>query len=190
LRPSYETTFDRVPLGYTVEEIEKRGHRKKAFNAVEAETVRLIFKFCLEGDERSGPLGIKEMVKTLNARGVRTAWRAFWGRTSAQDPDQPDLFYIGEWRFNRRHAKAGREKPATEVIGVGVPPIIERQTFDKVQRTLKARHPHSTPPGVTTGRAADRARSLCQLRQRCARGQWGSQVGASVNRPPSAKPMP
>jgi len=32
-------TFDRVPLGYAVEEIEKRGHRKKAFDVVEAGTV-------------------------------------------------------------------------------------------------------------------------------------------------------
>jgi site-specific DNA recombinase len=59
--------------------------------------------------------------------------------------------YVGEWRFNRRHAKTGREKPATEVIAVEVPPIIERQAFDEVRRTLKARNPRSTPPRVTTG---------------------------------------
>ena len=123
---------------------------KKAFDAVEAETVRLIFKFCLEGDERSGPLGIKEVVKTLNARGVRTRLGARFG-VGPVHKILTNPIYIGEWRFNRRHAKTGREKPATEVIAVGVPPIIERQTFDKVQRTLKARHPHSTPPGVTTG---------------------------------------
>jgi site-specific DNA recombinase len=59
--------------------------------------------------------------------------------------------YVGEWRFNRRQAKTGREKPAIEVIAVGVPPIIERQTFNEVQRTLKARNPRTTPPRVTTG---------------------------------------
>ena len=59
--------------------------------------------------------------------------------------------YVGEWRFNRREAKTGREKSATEVIAVEVPPIIERRAFDEVQRALVARNPRTTPPRVTTG---------------------------------------
>jgi site-specific DNA recombinase len=64
----------RVPLGYTVEDVETRGHRTKKrliIDPVEAETVRLIFKLYLEGDGTSGPLGVKEVVKTLNGRGIR-----------------------------------------------------------------------------------------------------------------------
>lgn len=56
----------RVPLGYAVEDVEKRGHRTKKLlvvDPVEAETVRLIFKLYLEGDGGRGSLGIKEVAK-------------------------------------------------------------------------------------------------------------------------------
>ena len=143
----------RVPLGYAVEDIEKRGHRTKkrlAIDPVEAETVRLIFKLYLEGDGTSGPLGVKEVAKALNARGIRTRLGARFG-VGPVHVILTNPLYVGEWRFNRRHAKTGREKPATEVIAVEVPPIIERQAFDEVRRSLKARNPRSMPPRVTTG---------------------------------------
>ncbi len=143
----------RVPLGYTVEDIEKRGHRTKkrlAIDPVEAETVRLIFQLYLEGDAASGPLGVKEVAKALNARGIRTRLGARFG-VGPVHVILTNPLYVGEWRFNRRHAKTGREKPITEVIAVEVPPIIERETFDKVRRSLKARNPRSMPPRFTTG---------------------------------------
>jgi site-specific DNA recombinase len=143
----------RVPLGYTVEDIEKRGHRTKkrlAIDPVEAETVRPIFQLYLEGDAASGPLGVKEVAKALNARGIRTRLGARFG-VGPVHVILTNPLYVGEWRFNRRHAKTGREKPTTEVIAVGVPPIIERKTFDKVRRSLKERNPRSMPPRVTTG---------------------------------------
>jgi site-specific DNA recombinase len=143
----------RVPLGYTVEDIEKRGHRTKkrlAIDPVEAETVRLVFKLYLEGEEASGPLGVKEVAKALNARGIRTRLGARFG-VGPVHVILTNPLYVGEWRFNRRHAKTGREKPITEVIAVEVPPIIERETFDAVRRSLKARNPRSMPPRITTG---------------------------------------
>jgi hypothetical protein len=95
-------------------------------------------------------LGIKEVVKTLNARGIRTRLGARFGLGPVHKI-LTNPIYIGEWRFNRRHAKTGREKPTTEVIAVDVPPIIEHQAFDEVRRALKARNPRTTPPRVTTG---------------------------------------
>jgi site-specific DNA recombinase len=143
----------RVPLGYAVEDVEQRGHRMKkrlAIDPVEAETVRLIFRLYLEGDGASGPLGVKEVAKALNARGIRTRLGARFG-VGPVHVILTNPLYVGEWRFNRRHAKTGREKPITEVITVEVPPIIERETFDEVRRSLKARNPRSMPPRVTTG---------------------------------------
>ncbi len=143
----------RVPLGYAVEDVEKRGHRTKkrlVVDPVEAETVRLIFKLYLEGDEGRGSLGIQEIAKTLNARGVRTRLGARFG-VGPVHKILTNPIYIGEWRFNRRHAKTGREKPVTEIIAVEVAPIIERGAFEEVQRTLVARNPRTTPPRVTTG---------------------------------------
>ena len=104
----------------------------------------------LEGDGTSGPLGVKEVAKTLNAREIRTRLGARFG-VGPVHKILTNPIYVGEWRFNRRHAKTGWEKPATEVISVEVPPIIDRQTFDEARRTLKARNPRSTPPRVTTG---------------------------------------
>ena len=143
----------RVPLGYAVEDVEKRGHRTKkrlVVDPVEAETVRLIFKLYLEGDGGRGSLGIKEIAKALNARGVRTRLAARFG-VGPVHKILTNPIYIGEWRFNRRDAKTGREKPVTEIIAVEVAPIIERRAFDEVQRTLVGRNPRTTPPRVTTG---------------------------------------
>jgi DNA invertase Pin-like site-specific DNA recombinase len=64
-----------APLGYRLVEAEKRGtkiKKKLDIDPVEAETVRLIFKLYLDGDGQSGALGVKEIVKWLNARGYRT----------------------------------------------------------------------------------------------------------------------
>jgi DNA invertase Pin-like site-specific DNA recombinase len=143
----------RVPLGYAVKDVERRGHRTKkrlVIDPVEAETVRLIFKLYLEGEAATGPMGVEEVVKTLNARGIRTRLGARFG-VGPVHKILTNPIYVGEWRFNRREAKTGREKSATEVIAMEVPPIIERRVFDEVQRALVARNPRTTPPRVTTG---------------------------------------
>jgi DNA invertase Pin-like site-specific DNA recombinase len=64
-----------APLGYRLVEADTRGTKVKKkldVDPVEAETVRLIFKLYLHGDDTSGALGVKEVVKWLNARGYRT----------------------------------------------------------------------------------------------------------------------
>ncbi|TRL20386.1 recombinase family protein, partial [Methylosinus sporium] len=65
----------RLPLGYALAEVEKRGHRTKkrlVVDPVEAETVRTIYRLYLEGEAGKGPMGVKEVTKTLNGRGLRT----------------------------------------------------------------------------------------------------------------------
>ena len=65
----------RPPFGYTTIEVERRGARikkKLAIDPVEAEQVRLIFRLFLEGDQGSGPMGIKAIVDWLNERGYTT----------------------------------------------------------------------------------------------------------------------
>jgi hypothetical protein len=64
-----------APLGYRLVEADTRGTKVKKkldVDPVEVETVRLIFKLYLHGDDKSGALGVKEVVKWLNARGYRT----------------------------------------------------------------------------------------------------------------------
>ena len=143
----------RLPLGYALTEVEKRGHRTKkrlVIDPVEAETVRLVYRLYLEGDAGRGPMGVKEVTKTLNGRGMRTRLSARFGVASVHKI-LTNPVYVGRWRFNRREAKSGRAKPANEVIEVAVPAIIERPVFDKVQTSLAARDPRVLPPRVVTG---------------------------------------
>ncbi len=142
-----------LPLGYTTEEIEKRGNRIKkrlVVDSVEAETVKTIFKLYQIGDGRSGPLGIKAVTCWLNERGYRTRRGALFGVASVHKL-LVNPIYAGTWIFNKRSSRTGRVKPENEHITVDVPPIIGRDAFDAVAAALKARDPRVTAPRVTTG---------------------------------------
>ena len=143
----------RLPLGYTLSEGEKRGHRVKKkliVDPVEAETVKLIFRLYLEGEGERGPMGVKAVTKALNEKGLRTRLGARYGVASVHKILSNPV-YIGSWRFNRRDAKTGREKASSEIIEVSVPAIIEAAVFDKVQKSLKGRQPTMTPPRFVNG---------------------------------------
>jgi site-specific DNA recombinase len=143
----------RLPLGYALAEVDKRGHRTKkklVIDPVEAETVRLIYRLYLEGEGGRGPMGVKEVTKALNARGERTRLGARFGVASVHKI-LTNPVYAGRWRFNQREAKTGRSKPESEVIEIGVPAIVDRAVFDKVQTSLAARDPRVMAPRVVTG---------------------------------------
>jgi site-specific DNA recombinase len=60
------------PIGDKIVEAERRGQKIKKkldIDAVEAETVKLIFRLHLDGDGSTGPLGVKETTKWLNSHG-------------------------------------------------------------------------------------------------------------------------
>jgi site-specific DNA recombinase len=133
----------RPPLGYKAVDAEMRGQRikrKLAVDPVEAELVQLIFRLCLEGDNGSGPMGIKTMTSWLNARGYRTRGGACWGvgqiHTLLTNP-----VYAGRMRFNRVEQKTGRVKPASELVYCDVPAIIAPAVFERVQTSLRERRP-------------------------------------------------
>ncbi|MFM9276383.1 recombinase family protein, partial [Pseudarthrobacter sp. NKDBFgelt] len=143
----------RAPLGYTTEEVEKRGARTKkrlVVDPVEAELVRLMFRLYRLGDGRSGPLGITALTCWLNARGYRTRLGARFGIATVHGI-LTNRVYIGEWVFNRTESKTQREKPKSEQVPIEVPAIIDRAEFEAVAETLKARNPKVTPPRVVTG---------------------------------------
>lgn len=142
-----------VPLGYRTEEVEKRGARIKkrlVVDPVEAETIKMIFRLYLHGDGKSGPIGMKEIVKRLNERGYRTRRNARFG-VGTLHKILTNTIYVGQWVFNRSESKSGRQKPVSEHIAIEVPAIIERAEFDAVQATLKSRDPRVTPPRVVSG---------------------------------------
>lgn len=142
------------PLGYVAVEAERRGakiKRRLAIHPVEAETVRLIFQLYVLGDHQTGtaPLGIKEIAKWLNERGHRTKRGGAFGvgptHTILTNP-----IYIGEGRYNLRDSRSGTRRPDHEVITYQVPPIIDRDLFEKVQAKRAAHHPRVTAPRVAS----------------------------------------
>jgi site-specific DNA recombinase len=143
----------RPPFGYKAIEVERRGSRikkKLAIDPVEAEMVRLVFRLFLEGDNGSGPMGVKAIAVWLNARGYRTRTGATWGigpiHTLLSHP-----VYAGRMRFNRAEARSRRRKSETEQVFAEVPAIMEPQVFEQVQSQLKARNPRVTAPRIVTG---------------------------------------
>jgi site-specific DNA recombinase len=141
------------PLGYKLVEAEKRGQKikkKLEIDAVEAEIVRLIFKLYLYGDGTSGSLGVKEIVKWLNARGYRTRR----GKTFGVGPLHhllTNTVYVGRWKFNRVSHKTKVRKSDQEIVEIPVPPIVDADVFEQVQQQLRARNPKVQAPRVTTG---------------------------------------
>lgn len=142
-----------VPLGYTTDEVEKRGVRVKkrlAVDPVEAETIRLIYRLYRFGQGQSGPMGVKAIACWLNEHGYRTRRGGRFG-VSAVHTILTNSVYVGEWVFNRRSSKTLRDKPESEHVIVSVPPIIERAEFDAVAASLKTRDPRVAAPRAITG---------------------------------------
>ncbi|KAB2914148.1 MAG: recombinase family protein [Hyphomicrobiaceae bacterium] len=143
----------RPPFGYKAVEVERRGSRikkKLAIDPVEAETVCLIFRLFLAGDNGSGPMGVKAIAVWLNAHGYRTRAGATWGLGPIHALLSHPV-YAGRMRFNRAEARSRRRKSETEQVFAEVPAIIEPQVFEQVQCQLKARNPRITAPRVVTG---------------------------------------
>jgi site-specific DNA recombinase len=142
-----------APLGYRLIEAEKRGTKVKKkldVDLAEAETVRLIFKLYLHGDGKSGALGVKEVVKWLNARGHRTRQGSTFGVGSVHKL-LTNTIYIGTWRFNQASSKTRQRKPHEEIVEVSVPAIVDHHVFSCVQQQLRARNPKVTAPRITVG---------------------------------------
>ena len=141
------------PLGYTTTVVETRGDRAKkklVIDAVEAETVKLIFRLYLRGDGRSGPLGLKATACWLNEHEYRTRRGARFGQGTIHTI-LTNRVYVGEAIFNKRSAKTLLEKPVSEHVVVDVPPIIDQDEFDAVAATLKNRDPKVSAPRTITG---------------------------------------
>ena len=172
------------PFGYTAVEVERRGSRikkKLAVDPVEAEIVRLMFKLFLEGDQGSGPKGVKAIAVWLNERGYRTRGGATW----AIGPVHAMLshpVYGGRMRFNRHEARSGRRKREAEQVFADVPAIIEPQMFERVQSLLKERNPRVTPPRMVSGPILLTGLAVCATCHGAMTLRTGTSKGGRVHR--------
>jgi DNA invertase Pin-like site-specific DNA recombinase len=137
------------PLGYRVVAAERRGFKikkKLEIDVLHAETIKLIYRLALRGDRDSGPMGIKRIASYLNDRNLVSRNGGRWG-VGQVHRILTRRTYIGEHAFNQR-SKSGKRKPASEIIMVPVPPIIDRDVFDTVQALLKRRRLDNKNPSA------------------------------------------
>lgn len=127
------------PLGYDVDD-----EKHYIINAAEAEIVRMIFTMIAENNT------YKDVVKELNRCGFRTKRGNVFGKNSIHDILRNPK-YSGDYVYNR-HAEAyfnGKKKvnnghkyrnngDIIKITGV-IPPIISKETFDKVQEIMDGR---------------------------------------------------
>lgn len=129
------------PIGYRLVIAEHRGARAKKkleIDPLHAETVRLMFRLAHEG-KGEGPMGIKAIVNHLNAAKIFTRAGSRWG-VGAVHQVLTRRAYVGTHEFNKR-AKDGSANAGDDVIKVAVPPIVDEDVFEAVQKRLKSRDP-------------------------------------------------
>lgn len=140
------------PIDYRTIAAEQRGAKTKKkleIDPLHADTVRLIYRLALEGKGEGGQMGVKAIVSYLNSRRIFTRDDGRWGIGQVHRI-LTRRTYMGEHEFNKR-SKTKELKPVSEIVTVPVPPIINRETFDAVQKLLKARNPKVMPARVISG---------------------------------------
>ena len=141
------------PIGYRTVAAEQRGakvEKKLEIDPLHADTVRLIYRLDLEGDGAAGQMSVKNIVSYLNSRRIFTRDCGRWGIGQVHRI-LTRRTHMGEHEFNKR-SKTKELKPKTEVVVVPVPPIIDHETFDAVQKLLKARNPKVVPAASSAAR--------------------------------------
>lgn len=124
-------------LGYDVD----KSTMKLVVNEWEAEAVKLIFKLYIEG------FGYSHIINELNKKGYKTKRGAAFGKNSLYEILRNEK-YAGVYVYNLSASKntlgkfnRHKSKPDDEVIRIdgGVPQIISKENFQKVQQIMTAR---------------------------------------------------
>jgi len=125
-------------FGYDYNPLTKR----LEINPAEAETVKRIFALYQCQDSST-----KKIAATLNQEHASSKYGAKWDNARIRRILR-DLTYAGEWHYNKRTGKAkGKLKPQNEWIKVAVPAIIEKETFEQVQKMIESRKNIRHPSG-------------------------------------------
>lgn len=158
-----------VPLGYDIDE-----NKRYVVNEKEAAAVRLIFSLKLKGYSYS------RIAEELNEKGYKTKRGRPFGKNSIYEILRNEK-YCGTYIFNETpkkiHGKRNNriKKPAEEIIKVegGVPSIISRQDWERVQKMLDSKK-------LTTPRKASTVYILTGILKCCECGS--AMTGQSITR--------
>ncbi len=150
----------KAPYGYKTIDAGQTGTRgrvkkKLAIDEAEADIVREIFDLYVDGKDDSPRIGIKEIAKRLNARGITMRGKP-WRIQKIHDI-LSSLTYVGWHVFNRTDSKTMTRKDESEWVKVPVPAIIEQSQFDNATKLRAALTPmkcaprRETSPNLLTG---------------------------------------
>ncbi|WP_246669236.1 MULTISPECIES: recombinase family protein [unclassified Bradyrhizobium] len=98
---------------YKIVEAERRGQKIKKkldIDPVEAETVKLIVRLYLEGDEATGPLGVKQTTGWLNRHGYRTRRGSTFGVGPIHKILTNTCYSTGLWPYGKRDSRNGGQQ--------------------------------------------------------------------------------
>ena len=135
------------PIGYKVKRV-KDGHNERTTLEIDenyAPIIRRIFSMCLEG------MGAKEIVKILNDEGLLTNLGKSWSKNHVYYILKNEV-YTGTLLWNKRTRNVENKPDDVVRIENSHEPIVDRETFQKVQEVLKFRSPKVTKPRTINSR--------------------------------------
>jgi len=149
---------------------EPENQKRLEIEATEAETVRLIFKLFLQGDGRSGPMGVK--ISLMAERHGHTFGNGGLFYTSAVHAILTRPTYSGTHYFNRHDSRAKRARPKEEWVAQEVPAIIPAKTSD-ASRMLSTNAANVTPARVSNSDVLLTGIVRCRMLRRASHGPHG-----------------
>lgn len=127
--------FRSVVAGRLGDKIKKRFEHHPA----EADVVRSVFTFYLEGDGTTGTMGIKGVTESLNSKGYRQRnGKPF--TVKLVHKMLRNATYAGTYYWNQTDSRTKKAKPREGWVCASAPAIVSKEAFGAVQRKLKDSH--------------------------------------------------
>ena len=177
--------YRRPPYGYQV--VEEDGKWRLVVYEPEARIVRLAYEWYASGDENGNTMTLSDITRRLTKMAIPTRGDkqnlnkkrgvGEWSRMTVHRILRNET-YAGVWHYGKKHKAKDGQQPrfGEEMIAVGVPPIVPRETWEVVQARfsvnrnradLRRKHDYLLGGRVTCG--------CCGLKMRgCANGQAGA----------------
>ncbi|MES2292908.1 MAG: recombinase family protein [Pseudomonadota bacterium] len=142
-------TASKAPFGYEIEHVDSVGARKRRKlkeHPQNGPLVRLIFKLALEGDGKTGPLGIKKIVSYLTESGATYNGKGFY--TSHVEHVLKNEGYTGTYYYNQSDSQKKMMRAREEWIPITVPQLVSPEDFQRLQVALNERAPRRIAPRI------------------------------------------
>ncbi len=142
----------RAPFGYRAYVAELHGDKAKMKlepHPDEAPVVQIIFDLYLNGDGRSGPMGLRRLIDHLHGSGLTHRGTPF--HVSTMQTILRREAYVGRFHYNRLCVKSGEKRERDDWIVIPIPALVDEATFASVQRQLTVRRRSVSAPRHVNG---------------------------------------